>query len=120
MLARLVLAPLAKLRFGLTGHVGVVIGGVEEQAISGRCFDLPDALEKSAGYRVQIGFAHPIPFFPVAFAGEFVQFDRPYMLDGCLPKPIGKFVFTDGLYHPVQHAIEKILADRRPPSPFLL
>jgi hypothetical protein len=35
------------------------------------------------------------------------------MLDGCLPEPIGKFVFTDSLNHPVQHAIEKILTDRR-------
>ena len=52
------------------------------------------------------------------FAGEFVQFDGPYMLDGRLLEPIGEFVFTDGLHHPVQHAIEKILADRRPRLPF--
>ncbi len=36
------------------------------------------------------------------------------MLDGSLAEPVGKFVFADSLYHPVQHAIEKILADRRP------
>jgi hypothetical protein len=26
--------------------------------------------------------------------------------------------FTDGLHHPVQHAVEKIVADRRPRLPF--
>ena len=77
MLSRLVLPPLGKLRLGLTGHVGVVIGGVEQQAIGGWRLDLPDALEKLAGNRVEIGFGHPIPFFPVALAGEFVEIDGP-------------------------------------------
>jgi len=35
------------------------------------------------------------------------------MLDGVLPVPISKLVFSYDLHHPVEHAEEKILTHRR-------
>ncbi len=111
---RFVLPPLGQLRFGLAGHISVIIGGVEEQTIGRWRLSLPDALKEQAGNGLQIGFADTLPFLPVAFAGEFVKVNWPDMLDGGFPVPVGQLVFTDGLHHPVKHAIKKILTHRRP------
>ena len=46
MFAGFVLPPLGQLRFGLAGHVGVIIGGVEKQAIGSRRLSLPNALKE--------------------------------------------------------------------------
>ena len=73
MFAGLALSPLGQLRFGLAGHIGVIIGGVKKQAISSRRLHLPDSLKEPAGDGLQIGFTDTLPFLPGPFAGQFMQ-----------------------------------------------
>ena len=79
VLSSLVFTPHGKLRFGMAGHMGVIVGGIEQQAVAQLRFHLPDALEEPSRDRMQVRFCNPVPFFPVPFAGEFLDVNGPEM-----------------------------------------
>jgi len=109
----LVLAALCELGAVRRRHEGVVVRGVEEDAVPLGLLELPDPLEEAPPDLLELRRGDAVPLRPVPLAGELLHADRSDFLDGSPGIPLGQSPLALGLDHPIEDRVEEVLADRR-------
>ena len=97
MFSFFVFAAHGQFRLGMAGHIGVIVRGVEQNAVGAGSVQLPYPFKKHLGDLFYMLLGNPIPFFPVSFAGELLKVNGSDMLDGGALIPGSQLVFTDRL-----------------------
>lgn len=115
----LALSPLGQSAGGVSGHVSVIVGGVEEKTVADLPDDFGDPSKEDFSNFFKISFSDSAPVVPVALGTQCGEIHRSDMLDGGLSIPLRKGFLGAGIDQPIEYGIKKIFSNSGTVSPIL-